>query len=114
MLAGIFRRYFLLSFYYNVGDTYFGGIMKYICAFISSLLIFSGCAAVNRSDYSKSAPADEVKQKQPAVQEEIKDEEFDLLVAPEYNYEDTTPYAEQILNNPNAPKKAKPVKKVVQ
>ncbi len=88
--------------------------MKYICAFASLLFLLSGCVAVNRNEYSSSTVTS-VKQRQPAAPaEEIKDEEFDLLVAPQYNYEDTTPYAEQIRNSSKAPKKAKPVIKVLQ
>ena len=63
----------------------YGGFMKYFLVILTSLFIL-GCASSqgkdNTSKYSNKKG--------------VVDQEFDLLVAPEYDYESDVPYAEQI------------------
>jgi uncharacterized protein YceK len=77
--------------------------MKYIAVFMASFLVLGGCAS---SSSSKSA-----KENQNAVYsaetEGIMDEEFDLLIAPEYDYETDIPYEVQIKSKQQAKKSAK-------
>lgn len=71
--------------------------MKYIAVFIAALFIVGGCSSSNKkSDADKAAMTTETGA--------IVDEEFDLLVAPEYDYESDVPYADQIQNKPAADK----------
>ena len=62
-----------------------GGIMKYFLVLLASLFIL-GCASSQNKDSAKN-----YNNKKGVV-----DQEFDLLIAPEYDYESDVPYAEQI------------------
>lgn len=61
--------------------------MKYFLAILASLFIL-GCASSQNKDNSASNSYN--------TKSDIVDEEFDLLVAPQYDYESDVPYAEQI------------------
>jgi len=79
--------------------------MKRVLIAVSALLLLGACSsAQKKSAAQQSAP------KEP----EIVDEEFDLLVAPEYDYDSDVPYADQIKNNqPESKIGGKPAKKPV-
>ena len=81
--------------------------MKYILVAVSALFLLGGCTSANKK-------ADNA---QPAQQQpQIVDEEFDLLVAPEYDYESDVAYADQLKNDQAEPAAAagvKPAKKPV-
>lgn len=63
-----------------------GGLMKYFLAILAGLLVLGGCfPPQTQSDSSVSSSP-----------KAVYDEEFDLLVAPEYDYESEEPYADQI------------------
>ncbi|MBR4508619.1 MAG: hypothetical protein IKP23_04020 [Elusimicrobiaceae bacterium] len=59
--------------------------MKYFLAILAGLLVL-GCTTTQNQNNRKASNS----------QNAIYDEEFDLLVAPEYDYESDVPYAEQI------------------
>ena len=61
--------------------------MKYFLAILASLFIL-GCASSQNKDNSASNSYN--------TKSDIVDEEFDLLIAPQYDYESDVPYAEQI------------------
>ena len=64
--------------------------MKYILVAVSALFLLGGCTSANKK-------ADNA---QPAQQQpQIVDEEFDLLVAPEYDYESDVAYEDQLKND---------------
>ena len=62
-----------------------GGLMKYFLAILASLFILGCASSQKQSDTSKYD-----------TQKGVVDQEFDLLIAPEYDYESDVPYAEQI------------------
>lgn len=62
-----------------------GGLMKYFLVLLASLFILGCASSQNQSSTSKYN-----------TQKGITDQEFDLLIAPEYDYESDVPYAEQI------------------
>ena len=63
--------------------------MKYFLAILAGLLVLGCVAPQNQNNGSRTSRSNNP----------IYDEEFDLLVAPEYDYESDVPYAEQIKNN---------------
>ena len=63
--------------------------MKYFIAILAGLFML-GCVSSSQSTQKSSAKSSK------ANKNAIVDEEFDLLVAPEYDYETDIPYAEQI------------------
>lgn len=72
--------------------------MKYFLAILAGLFVL-GCVSASQNNgttsttkTSKSSKSSKAAKTQNAVY----DEEFDLLVAPEYDYESDVPYAEQI------------------
>lgn len=72
--------------------------MKYLVVFAAALFIFGGCSSSAKKEdasYKNKVQAD-----YNAQQGDILDEEFDLLVAPEYDYETEVPYEVQIKNTP--------------
>ena len=64
--------------------------MKYILVAVSAFFILGGCTAANK----KTDDANLTVQQKP----QIVDEEFDLLVAPQYDYESDVAYADQLKN----------------
>jgi hypothetical protein len=60
--------------------------MKYFLAILAGLLVLGCAGSQNKSNSSNSANSKNA----------VYDEEFDLLIAPEYDYESDVPYAEQI------------------
>ncbi len=84
--------------------------MRYLVVIVAALLVMGGCFPAsnnmdNSATYATQEKADKRNQDGP-----IKDEEFDLLIAPEYDYETEIPYSEQIKNTP-AKKQTKSAKK---
>ena len=80
--------------------------MKYILVAVSAFFILGGCTAANKKtdDAALTVPQ----------KPQIVDEEFDLLVAPEYDYESDVAYADQLKNDQPAQPAAgavKPAKK---
>jgi PBP1b-binding outer membrane lipoprotein LpoB len=73
--------------------------MKHIAVLILALFIFGGCSSdsKNRDAAGKYTAA----QQEPG----IVDEEYDLLVAPQYDYDNVPPYEQQIKAQPAAAKK---------
>ena len=65
--------------------------MKYILVAVSAFFILGGCTAANK----KKDDANLTVQQKP----QIVDEEFDLLVAPQYDYESDVAYADQLKND---------------
>lgn len=84
--------------------------MKQTILFLAVALIFAGCASSSTKD--NSAQTSDSK-RHAYTENGIVDEEFDLLIAPEYDYETEVPYEEQIKNTPVTKKGAvaKPVVK---
>ncbi len=78
--------------------------MKYIALTIAALFLMGGCSSADKKTANQPAGTQ--------LQDNIIDEEFDLLVAPEYDYEKDVPYSEQIKNTADAKTKTvKPSKK---
>lgn len=59
--------------------------MKYFLAILAGFLVLGCASSQNKSEAQNSRS-----------ENYITDEEFDLLIAPEYDYESEVPYAEQI------------------
>jgi PBP1b-binding outer membrane lipoprotein LpoB len=80
--------------------------MKYIFGSLAvSALILAGCASSSKNtDPQKQQQASYAQQQ---VESVIVDEEFDLLVAPQYDYNSNVPYAQQIKTKPEAKSAAK-------
>ncbi len=66
--------------------------MKYILVILATLFVL-GCYSAQTQNGSKATGNSNSSSKSGKV---VYDEEFDLLVAPEYDYESDVPYAEQI------------------
>lgn len=78
--------------------------MKYIALTIAALFLMVGCSSAGKNASTQPANTE--------LQDNIIDEEFDLLVAPEYDYEKDIPYSQQIKNTDDAQAKTvKPSKK---
>lgn len=74
--------------------------MKYMAFFVVALFAFGGCASTSSQDQTANAAQAQAQVAQPAVQtvdsDGIIDEEYDLLVAPQFDYNADIPYADQI------------------
>lgn len=82
--------------------------MKYIFVAVTALVLLGGCSSANKKADSAATAT--------AAAPQIVDEEFDLLVAPEYDYESDVAYEDQLKNDnaaPSAVAGAKPAKKPV-
>ena len=84
--------------------------MKYLLMIAISLAVMGGCASGSAKGEEDAKYSNKVSAEEAAQGSFIVDEEFDLLVAPEYDYETEVPYAEQIKNQP-VKKQAKSAKK---
>lgn len=84
--------------------------MKYLVVLAAALFVMGGCFPASQSGDNSATYATQEKADKKNQQGAIKDEEFDLLIAPEYDYETEIPYSEQIKNTP-AKKQAKSAKK---
>ncbi|WP_428047428.1 hypothetical protein [Candidatus Proelusimicrobium excrementi] len=73
--------------------------MRYLVIAAAALFIMGGCSSSSKKDDS-AAYQNQVNAENNAQESVILDQEFDLLVAPEYDYETEVPYAEQIKNVP--------------
>ena len=72
--------------------------MKYLVVLAAALFILGGCSSSAKKE--DASYKNKVKAGYNAQQGDILDEEFDLLVAPEYDYETEIPYEVQIKNTP--------------
>ena len=77
-----------------------------------ALTVMGGCASSSAKGEEDAKYSNKVSAEDKTQGNVIIDEEFDLLVAPEYDYETEVPYAEQIKNQP-VKKQAKSAKKPV-
>lgn len=73
--------------------------MKYLLVAAAALFVMGGCSSASKKDDSATYQ-NQVNAENNAQENAILDQEFDLLVAPEYDYETEVPYAEQIKNVP--------------
>jgi len=70
--------------------------MKYFLAILAGLFVL-GCVSASQNNGTTTRNSKSTKSsKASKTQNAVYDEEFDLLVAPEYDYESDVPYAEQI------------------
>ncbi|MDR1123029.1 MAG: hypothetical protein LBL61_00060 [Elusimicrobiota bacterium] len=77
--------------------------MKYILGLMAvSALFATGCTSYQNTDAQQQASYTAQQQV-----ESIVDEEFDLLVAPQYDYNSNVPYQQQIKTKPAAKSAAK-------
>jgi len=72
--------------------------MKYLAVLAAALFVFGGCSSSAKKE--DASYKNKVQAGYNAQQGDILDEEFDLLVAPEYDYETEVPYEVQIKNTP--------------
>ena len=86
--------------------------MKYLLMVAVSLAVLGGCASNSAKGEEDAKYSNKVSAEDTTQGNVIIDEEFDLLVAPEYDYETEVPYAEQIKNQP-VKKQTKSAKKPV-
>ena len=86
--------------------------MRYMAIAAAALILMGGCATSPDNGGDAAEYTNEVSSGSAGQWNVIVDEEFDLLVAPEYDYETEVPYAEQIKNEPEK-KQAKSAKKPV-
>lgn len=91
--------------------------MKYLIVVLAALFVLGGCSSSAKKE--DASYKNTVKAGYNAQTGDILDEEFDTLIAPEYDYETEVPYEVQIKNsssvntNTKTAKQAKSAKKPV-